>query len=264
MEIPVFDQKGKSRLLLVISVLAVVTLFVVGRIPQDPAYHQFADTRQLFGLNNFWNVVSNLPFLLVGLIGLSRFPHLSPEIKPGYLVLCLGVILVGFGSAYYHQAPSNSTLLWDRLPMTVAFMALLSLLLEERVINGHKQLVLLLLVAVGIAAALYWAWTESRGLGDLRPYVLVQFLPIVLMPLILLLYPEQYLRNSFLFYAFGLYFLAKACEHFDTQIYGLTGGMSGHTLKHVVAAGAVLCIIRAVTARSANNSFKPKPLRGSA
>ena len=260
-----FDQKTKSWLLVIVSVLAIVSLCFVGRIPQDAEYHQFADSRQIAGISNFWNVLSNLPFLLVGLFGLWRYPRLAAsESKTGYMVLCLGIFLVGFGSAYYHQVPSNSSLLWDRLPMTVAFMALLSLLLGERVTSNYKNVSLWLLVAFGVCAALYWSWTESQGRGDLRPYVLVQFLPIVLMPLILLLFSAKYLRSSLLLYAFVLYFLAKACEHFDHEIYGMTQFVSGHTLKHLVAALAVLCIIGAVPVRGANNSFKPKPLRGSA
>lgn len=250
---------------MVVTVLAVLGLCFVGRIPQDVGYHQFADSREIAGINSFLNVVSNLSFLLVGLFGLRRHPRLAvSESETGYLVLCIGVFLVGLGSAYYHLAPSNSSLLWDRLPMTAAFMALLSILLGERVTSGYKNASLWLLVAFGVSAALYWSWTESQGHGDLRPYVLAQFLPILLMPLILLLFPEKYLRSSLLLCAFGLYFLAKACEHFDRDIYEMTKFVSGHTLKHLVAAIAVLCIVSAVPIRGASNSFKPKPLRGSA
>ncbi|MGC3983211.1 MAG: ceramidase domain-containing protein [Steroidobacteraceae bacterium] len=248
------DQNTKLWILVIVSLLAVVVLCFVGRIPQDLAYHQFADFRQFGGINNFSNVLSNLPFLLIGLLGLWRYPRLAErESKAGYWVLCMGVVLVGFGSAAYHYAPSNTSLLWDRLPMTVAFMALLSLLLSERVIGNYKNATLWLLVACGMVAALYWSWTELQGRGDLRPYVLVQFLPILLMPLILLLFPARYLRGSLLFVAFVLYFSAKVCEHFDYEIFTMTRCVSGHTLKHAVAALAVLCIICAVPTRGANN-----------
>ena len=221
----------------------------VSPIPQDPGYHLFADTRRIGGMANFWNVASNLPFLAAGIVGLLRYPRLlHSESAEAYLVLCAGVVLVCFGSGYYHKAPSNERLFWDRLPMTIAFMALFYLLLSERVFRSTHRYALWLLVALGIAAALYWSWTESLGRGDLRPYALVQFLPIVLSPLILCLFKSRYLSNSLLPGAMGFYVLAKLLEQFDAQVYAATN-MGGHALKHVAAAAAVLCIIYAVPAR---------------
>ncbi|HJW47524.1 MAG TPA: ceramidase domain-containing protein, partial [Lysobacter sp.] len=249
-------------LLLIISIVAIASLFFVGRIPQDPNYHLFADAREIAGVANFWNVVSNLPFLAVGAFGLWRYPRLTQdESRVGYVLLCACVALVGLGSAYYHHAPSNASLLWDRLPMTVAFMALFSLLLGERVITRHKRTWLWVLVVLGIGAALYWSWTESMGQGDLRPYVVVQFLPVILMPLILMLFPSRYLSNPLLLCAFGFYFVAKVLEQYDHQIQELTGFVSGHPLKHVAAAVAVLCIVLAVPAASLgskNRSSNPR------
>lgn len=240
-----------------VAALGVLALTWAAPIPQDPSYHAFADDRRLLGVANFWNVISNLPFIAVGLFGLTRFPRLAePESRTGYALLCAGVVLVGIGSSYYHLAPSNKSLLWDRLPMTVAFMALFSMLLGERVVTTHKKTLTWLLVAVGLAAAVYWSWTESIGRGDLRPYVLVQFLPIILMPLILLLYPARYLNGALLLYAFGLYVLAKGLEHFDAQVYLVTGVLTGHPVKHVVAALAVLCIVLAVPALPINQRLQ--------
>ncbi|MDQ3269082.1 MAG: ceramidase [Pseudomonadota bacterium] len=238
-----------AAVLVAISIVGVIALLLAAPIPQDPSYHAFADDRRLLGVANFWNVISNLPFVAVGLFGLTRFARLvEPESRTGYVLLCAGVVLVGIGSSWYHLAPSNASLLWDRMPMTVAFMALFSMLLGERVVTRHKRALTWLLVAVGLAAALYWSWTESVGRGDLRPYALVQFLPIILMPLILLLYPARYLDGTRLLYAFGLYVLAKALEHFDAQVYLVTGILTGHPIKHVVAALAVFCIVMAVPA----------------
>ena len=242
------DRKSSSWVLVAVCVAAVGGLSFVGRIPQNPSYHSFADSRELWGLSNFWNVASNLPFVLAGLFGLWRYPRLrAPESRAGYMVLCVGVCVVGVGSGYYHLAPSNSSLLWDRLPMTVVFMSLLALLLGERVVSGHRNLVLWLLVGLGVGSVVYWSWTEALGRGDLRPYALVQFLPLILIPLILLLYPARYIRAPYLLYGFALYVLAKVCEQFDRQIYAVT--LSGHTLKHLVAALAVLCIVVAIPVR---------------
>ncbi len=244
------SPKRRIWLLVIVSAAAIVGLCFVGPIAQDPGYHHFADNRSLGGISHFWNVASNLPFLLAGIFGLWRAGRLlDPKCRRGYLVLCVGICLVCFGSAYYHLDPSNYALLWDRLPMTVVFMALLALLLGERVIEEHQPVVLWILVAAGICAALYWSWTESQGRGDLRPYAVVQFLPLLLIPLILVLFPATYIRGSLLVWAFVLYLLAKVFEHFDRAIYDATGLLSGHTVKHVTAALAALCIIAAVCVR---------------
>ena len=241
----------RKRLLVLVSLAAIVALSLLGRIPQDPAYHRFADARAFAGISNFCNVVSNLPFIAVGVYGLWRTSRLDcTQMIGAYRVLCAAVILVGFGSAWYHHAPSDATLLWDRLPMTVAFMALLALLLEERVLGRHQPGLLWLLVATGASSAGYWALTESLGQGDLRPYILVQFLPMILIPLIIGLFPQRHSSNRLLIAALGLYVLAKLLETFDTRVLELTTLVSGHSLKHVAAAAAVLCIIRAVQMRA--------------
>jgi hypothetical protein len=103
-------------------------LLLLPPIPQDQGYHHFADQRTLFGVPNFWNVVSNLPFIAVGSVGLRRF-HRNPAI----FVIFLGIFLTGFGSSYYHWDPSDRTLFWDRLPITLCFMAILAVVVEERV-----------------------------------------------------------------------------------------------------------------------------------
>jgi len=234
-------------LLALVTLIAVAALMLHGPIAQDPAYHHFADIRALGALANAGNVLSNLPFLLAGLYGLWRAPRLAePRTRAAYLTLCIAVFGVGLGSGYYHFAPSTSTLLWDRLPMTVAFMALFSLLLDERVVPGARVPTLRPLVLFGVASALYWYWTEMLGAGDLRAYVLVQFLPIALIPLILALFPARYLQTRWLLAALGLYVLAKLGEHFDGQVFDALHMVSGHSLKHAVAAAAVACLVQAV------------------
>jgi hypothetical protein len=95
----------------------------------------------------------------------------------------------------------------------------------------------------------YWYWTETQGVGDLRLYALVQFLPLVLIPIILWLFRGDYLNNTMLIAALVLYVLAKGCEHFDRQVLALLGVVSGHTIKHLLSGVAGLCIILAVPAR---------------
>ncbi|WP_347888118.1 ceramidase domain-containing protein [Nitrosomonas europaea] len=257
---PVTKEFYKQLILAVVGVVAILVLFSFERIPQDANYHSFADTEVVAGIPNFWNVLSNFPFLAVGLFSLWRVPRLSErECMAAYIVLSTGIGLIGFGSAYYHYAPSNETLLWDRLPMTIAFMALFSMLLGERVIIAHKTISLWFLIGCGIAAACYWSWTESNGREDLRPYAVVQFLPILLMPLIMAMFTKKYLSNHLLLQAFAWYLVAKALEQYDHQAQSLLGIIGGHPLKHVAAAMAALCIIRSVPVSAPNKSLKVAP-----
>ncbi len=250
------NKKSRKLILLAVGMAATFVLFLFDRIPQDIKYHFFADTEMVAGLPNFWNVISNIPFIGVGAFALWRLPRLAQrECHAAYIVLSTSITLVGFGSAYYHFAPSNETLLWDRLPITVAFMALFSIILGERVIVGYKNISLWFLVGCGITATLYWSWTEANGRGDLRPYAVVQFMPIILMPLILALFARKYLSNYLLLGAFAFYLIAKGLEQYDHQILNTLGIIGGHPLKHVAAAIAALCIVCAVPV-GVNKSLK--------
>ncbi len=237
--------------------IALAIALALPPVPQDPVYHAFADSRLLFNLPNFWNVVSNIPFLLVGVLGLWTLPRLHPQLAPAsYLVFCLGVFLVGVGSAYYHYAPTSDTLTWDRLPMTIAFMGLFSIVIEDRVSTRLGRRLLWPLVFAGVASVLYWDWTELQGRGDLRAYGLVQFLPMVLIPLLLITGKGGGLRASWLWATLGAYGLAKLAEYFDAGIYAANGFISGHSLKHLLGAVAVFWALRAM-----HRPLSVKPLR---
>lgn len=244
------------------AIAAAMTLVLAMQppIPQDPAYHHFADTRTLLGIPNFWNVVSNIPFLLVGLAGLhwvtQDYGRLPGQLQRAYLVLFLGVGLVGLGSSWYHLSPSNDSLLWDRLPMTLSFMALFAIILGEHIAPRLGQRLFWPMLAAGVASVLYWQATERAGLGDLRPYALVQFLPVLLIPLILLLYPKP--RSGWLWLGLAGYVLAKFLEQFDAQVYASLGVLSGHSLKHVVAAASMWALLVGLRRRVAEGAAVSK------
>lgn len=241
----------RKQALVFVSAIAIVAAFLLPPVAQDPAYHDFADQRTLLGMPNFWNVVSNLPFLIIAGLGLSRLSSLArPAPGTTYAILCIGVLLVGFGSSYYHWTPSNVTLVWDRLPMTIAFMALMALVLGERVSPRLGRLALWPLLLLGTGSVGYWHWTELQGIGDLRPYGLVQFLPMLLIPMMLWLYPQKYVRSHLVWTSVVFYALAKITEHFDQEILDALGWISGHSIKHLLAAVAVLFIVLAIEKRS--------------
>lgn len=241
------------------GVCAVAVVGVFGFVPpiaQDSAYHHFADARAWLGLVNFANVVSNALFLAAGLYGLWVVAKLPPgRVRTALAVFFAGVVLVGPGSTYYHVAPDNGTLFWDRLPITVALMGLFAAVLEERVMRGGAaaQWLLAALIAVGLASVVYWRLSESAGRGDLRAYALVQYLPMLLIPLALGLFPQRraLIGRQAVLWAFALYVLAKVVEHFDAQILDALGGLvSGHTLKHLCAALAPVAVALTVRRRA--------------
>jgi len=235
------------KVLLPIAVVAAATggLLLVDPIPQDPAYHGFADARTIFGIPNFWNVASNLPFVLAGALGLLQSRRIaSPDLATHYRVLSVAVAAVAFGSGWYHLSPSNPALAWDRLPMTVAFMTLLSAVVADRVSWLAGRALLWPLIVAGIVSIAWWVRTEGAGAGDLRPYALVQFLPMLLVPLMLLMWRGEGLSSRRLWMALGAYVLAKVAEHFDAALFAASG-MGGHALKHLLAALAAWWILRA-------------------
>ncbi len=220
-----------------------------GPFPQDLRYHQFADRRAACGVPNARDVLSNLAFVLVGLAGLLELRRNPSLDDPAYGIFFLGLILIALGSAYYHLAPDNQRLTWDRLAMTIAFMALVAIVVGDHVSARLGRLALPILLAAGMASVLHWRLTERRGHGDLRFYALVQLLPLLLIPLITVLFPSTSLKSHYLLGMVGAYCLAKVFEAFDARIYSAGGFVSGHTLKHVMAAASAYLLVLALRAQ---------------
>jgi len=234
----------RAWLLFAIAAAAVSALVAQGPIVQAESYHQFADQRIISGIPNLWNVASNLPFLAVGLYGLrllvrgySRGP--LSYLRPAYIAFFVSVVLVAVGSAYYHLNPGNTTLVWDRLPMTLAFAAFFVAILGEHVCARCVRLALVPALVMGLLSVLWWQLS-----GDLRSYVLVQYLPVILIPAIVLLYPSRLPGAGWVWAVLGAYVVAKAFELLDAPVYHLLG-VSGHSLKHITAAIGV-CFVAAI------------------
>lgn len=228
--------------------LVTAAVFVRGPIPQDPCYHEFADGRTVLGVPNGLNVFSNLFLVLAGSGGLfctlQLMKKTASRLLPiQYLLFFSGVFLSGIGSSWYHLGPSNASLIWDRLPMAIAFMALSSSVISETIDRTTGARLLAPLVVFGLFSVGYWAWTESMGRGDLRPYALVQFVPVIMIPALLILYKPSRLYASSLWLLVLLYVAAKIFELLDRQVFVLTGMVSGHTVKHVTAALGVMVMV---------------------
>lgn len=199
----------------------------VSTVPQDPTYHQFADRRCMCGIPNTSDVCSNLGFLVAGIVG---FTMSTPSLDLPWMWFFVGSMAVCIGSMYYHWNPTNATLVWDRLPMTVCFMALFSIILGEHI--GGSEWMLWPLLMLGIASVFYWQFTD-----DLRPYILVQFYPLLVIPFLLHRseFSKGHLVAGLIWYA-----LAKIAEYLDHSIWTWTNHrVSGHTIKHLLASCTV-------------------------
>jgi len=250
-------SKAVALFLFTAAVVAVIAIRL-RPIPQALSYHNFADQRAWIGIPNFGDVVSNLPFAIVGIWGLIFLSRLPPQElqehfvdsceRWPYIVVFIGLLLTAFGSSYYHLAPDNARLVWDRLPMTIVFMSMVAAVIMERVSVRAGLWLLPLLLAVGAGSVAQWHLSEIRGHGDLRFYAAVQIYSAAVLLLTLLL-PAKYTRSFDFAVIAAFYLLAKILETANRRIFEVVHIVSGHTLKHLAAAGAGYWILRMLQKR---------------
>ncbi len=223
-------------------------------IPQNQEYFDFADKRSWLGISNAFNVLSNLPYFLAGYLGLYFTRTFRDDrkkfIEKGETIALYfafaGIFLVGLGSGWFHWHPGNLTLVADRLPMTIGFMAILAMFISERINVRAGATLLPVLLFIGVLSVLFWIYTECSNLmpGDLRLYGLVQFFPMIAIVLMLLWFPPRYKGTRYLIWILVFYGLAKLAEHYDYEIWNLTKKfISGHSLKHLLAALATYYLV---------------------
>lgn len=211
-------------------------------VTQDPGYHRFIDRRLLAGVPNALNVLSNAAFALAGVAGLwwTLDPRALADrrARPAWLTLFGAVLATAAGSAWYHLEPDSARLVWDRLPMAVAFMALVAVLAGERFGAGAGRWLLPRLVLAGVASVWWWQAGDAAGGGNLLPYAAVQGGALLAVPVLLVRRPREAGPRAPWLAALGLYVAAKVLEVEDAAVFAIAG-VSGHTLKHLAAAAAI-------------------------
>ena len=243
-------MNNTPKILVVISILAFVIVFMfIKPIAQDVEYHHFADQQSIFGIDNFWNVISNAGFIISGVYGFI----ILRKYKISSVIICslfAGIILTGIGSAYYHYHPDNNTLVWDRLPMTIVFTSFFAQLYSWYFDYITARRIWGISLVVGIFSVFYWQYTETLHRGDLRLYALIQYVPMILMAIIM---SRDAKHNTFLFKpllaVMLFYIVAKIMEYYDVQIYNSIHINSGHSLKHIAAAIATYYMVVIVKKR---------------
>jgi len=255
-----WPRRWRLALLATLTLAALFAVLALPPFPQPQAYHNFADQRELFGIPHVLNVASNAVLVLVGAGGLwfvlrcDKWPDAGVAAqswqRAPYLVFFVGVLLTGFGSAWYHWSPDTGRLTWDRLPMTLIFMSFFAAAVGERMSARAARLGLAPLLILGLASVVLWQVGEQRGAGDLRLYGFVQFYTVLMIPVIVLLFPSRYGGDRAVLHALGLYALAMLSgELLDAWIFALGQIVSGHTLKHLLAGAAAYRVLRMLAAR---------------
>ncbi|HEX3097968.1 MAG TPA: hypothetical protein VHQ02_09625 [Usitatibacter sp.] len=247
------NRTGKWAPLAALAAVAAI-MAVHGPIPQLPHYHEFADARPLLGVPHAMDVLSNAAFALVGLWGLWRLR--DPAVRArlgraciGYALFIAALVMTSAGSSYYHLAPDDARLVWDRIPIALACAGLLSGTHAQTHSARHALGLTAALAVAAVASVLWWSFTAVTGVGDLRPYLLLQGAPLLLVPAWQALAGSPRRDRVAFGWAIGLYVLAQFAELLDHGLFEALGFMSGHTLKHLLAAAAGFVLVAAITRR---------------
>lgn len=213
--------------------VAAVCVVVLGPIERGEGFHRYADQRRWLGIPHAGDVLSNLAFVVVAVRALREVP-----------VLALAVAWIGLGSATYHWSPSDTTLALDWAPIGVTLMLVLAAVIHDRigaragrVVQGSGPL-------AAVAVVGYWLLTGGTADGgDMAPYVALQLLGVVLPPLLALVCPGRISRR-YLIAAVACFIAARVLGAYDAQLLDAIA-ISGHSLKHLAAAAAAACVLRA-------------------
>ena len=185
--------RRQDYLIVSLGMISFISLFFIDPISQNLSYHAFADNRNMLGVNNFCDVISNLPFLFVGILGLyTIYQNWGINYSWCWLLLFLSIFLVAIGSSYYHLNPVNKTLTWDRLPMAIGFMALFVITVSDYISHHLEKWLLIPMCLIGALSVIYWHVTD-----DLRFYAWVQFVSIALLFIIIVVYKPTHLQKKY-------------------------------------------------------------------
>jgi len=222
-----------------LAAVAVVVVALTIHIVRGPDFHHYADARVWLGIPHAGDVLSNVAFLIVAARGLRH-----AYVSLGRLV-CLGVAAIGVGSALYHVAPSDTLLAFDWAPIAITLGLLSAAVIRDR--GGPGGIAAIVAVAFAVGSVAWWIATGGTLGGNMAPYVAVQAAGIALPPLVAVLARGD-VRTGWLFAGLAGFALARVFAAYDRALLDAIG-ISGHSLKHIAAAQAAACALRALMRR---------------
>lgn len=227
----------------VLGLLALCGPFVA----QPPGYHHFADQRAWGALPHALDVLSNLAFAAAAVAGArllacGRAQHLPAALRWLAALFFTGLACSAVGSAVYHWAPGDATLAGDRLGMAIAFAGMLGLAVHSRVAGGAGVAAALGMLLAAVAAVLVWLHS-----GNVLPWALVQAGGMLAVLALSPMAPRTGGLPLRLGAVIAWYGAAKLLEWGDAAVFDATAGLvSGHSLKHVLAAAAAWPVLAAL------------------
>ena len=237
-----------------ITVTACGLALAHGPIAQLADYHAFADHSHTAGIPHAADVLSNLGFAIIAIWGWMKLrsnqQHLDLQAGwSGYRLFLFGLLMTALGSAFYHWSPDNDRLVWDRLPIALACAGLLAGVRGDTHRQRSPQIEIFGLSLLAVGSVGWWYVTELSGQGDLRPYLLLQCLPLILIPLWQSINRSPRGERIGFGVAILLYILAKGAELHDHEVLTALGWISGHTLKHLLATAAAATLVGCLISR---------------
>lgn len=237
-------------------------------VAQPPDHHHFADQRAWGGLPHALDVLSNLGFAVAAAAGVrlltgSRGQALPAAVRGLAALFFTGLACSAIGSAVYHWAPDDATLAGDRLGMAIAFAGMLGLAVQSRLSDGAGRATAAAVLLAATASVLVWL----QG-GNVLPWVLVQGGGMLAVLGLASMAPRRGGLALRLGAVIAWYAAAKLLEWGDGAVFEATAGLvSGHSLKHVLAAAAawpVIAALRAAGAATEGTMCADARLRGGA
>lgn len=226
------------KLFYALAGISLLLIYMLSPLTQDLQYHNFAEQRTIAHIPHFGDVISNLTFVITGIILLFKTKN-TMQLYSGerflFYFFCISCILLGAGSGYYHYNPNNPTLVADRAAMVLGFAVIFfDTAMRYKIFKeSHVVSKFLLTVTLFLLTVFYWACSDR-----LEPYVFAQFFTMFVIVVVALV-NRHTVNGKHLFLMAGFYFLAKLFESQDEWIFTTTQWVSGHTLKHIAYAIAL-------------------------
>jgi hypothetical protein len=240
------NERLRGTAVAAVAALPFAIAAALGAVRHGPSFHRYADQRAVLGIPHGLDVLSNLPFIVVGvamLVSLGRVA--DPLLRRLGRACAVATVAVGLGSAAYHVAPSDASLVLDWAPIAVLLVLLDALVIADRASRRLGMFAAVALPLLAIASVLAWYQGGGTAGGDMRGYLAVQAMGVALVPALLLLYPRGALRDRDLWLALAGFAAMRGLHAADGALLAAIG-VSGHSLKHVVAALAAALALRSL------------------